>query len=51
MLNLQEIKQTKVYQDAKEEGKIEVIQQGKLEQKIAIILLLQEFGLTIEQIA
>ena len=43
MLNLQEIKQTRVYQDAKEEG--------KLEQKIAIIPLLQELGLTIEQIA
>ena len=47
MLNLQEIKQTRVYQDAKEEG----IQQGKLEQKLAIIPLLQELGLTIEQIA
>ncbi len=71
MLNLQEIKQTKVYQDAKEEGKLEGIQQGieqgiergiergveqgiergKLEQKIAMIPLLQELGLTIEQIA
>ncbi|MGK7897553.1 MAG: Rpn family recombination-promoting nuclease/putative transposase [Xenococcus sp. (in: cyanobacteria)] len=75
MLNLQEIKQTRVYQDAKEEGKKEGIQQGlqqgkleglqqgklegiqqglqqgKLEQKIAMIPLLQELGLTIEQIA
>ncbi len=47
MLNLQEIKQTKVYQDAKQEG----IQQGKLEQKLAMIPLLQELGLTISQIA
>ncbi len=59
MLNLQEIKQTKVYQDAKEEGKLEGIQQGKLEgieegmlrQKLATIPLLRELGLTIEQIA
>ena len=47
MLNLQEIKQTRVYQDAKEEG----IQQGILRQKLAMIPLLQELGLTIEQIA
>ena len=59
MLNLQEIKQTRVYQDAKEEGKLEGIQQGieqgiergKLEQKISMTPLLQELGLTIEQIA
>lgn len=43
MLNLEEIKQTKVYQDAKSEG--------KLEQKIATIPLLQELGLTVTQIA
>jgi predicted transposase YdaD len=43
MLNLKEIKQTRVYQDAKLEG--------KLEQKIAMISLLQELGLNIEQIA
>jgi predicted transposase/invertase (TIGR01784 family) len=47
MLNLEEIKQTRVYQDAKEEG----IEQGKLAQKIAMIPLLQELGLNIEQIA
>jgi predicted transposase/invertase (TIGR01784 family) len=59
MLNLKEIKQTKVYQDAKSEGKTEGIEQGiqqgirqgKLEQKIAMISLLQELGLTVEQIA
>jgi predicted transposase/invertase (TIGR01784 family) len=47
MLNLEEIKQTRVYQDAKEEG----LQQGKLEQKIAMIPLLLELGLNISQIA
>ncbi len=47
MLNLEAIKQTKVYQDAKLEG----VEEGKLEQKIATIPLLQELGLTIEQIA
>jgi len=63
MLNLQEIKQTKVYQDAKQEGKLEGklegieegieqgIEQGKLEQKLSMIPLLQELGLTIKQIA
>ena len=67
MLNLQEIKQTRVYQDAKSEGIEEGIQQGiqqgvqqgvrqgveqgKLEQKLEMIPLLQELGLTVEQIA
>ena len=75
MLNLQEIKQTRVYQDAKaegieegklkgiEEGKREGIEEGKLKgieegieegmlrQKLAMIPLLQELGLTIEQIS
>ena len=47
MLNLQEIKQTRVYQDAKLEG----IEEGKLEQKLEMIPLLQELGLTVKQIA
>lgn len=47
MLNLEEIKQTRVYQDAKEEGKSE----GKLEQKLEMIPLLQELGLDTAQIA
>ena len=51
MLNLQEIKQTRVYQDAKSEGKAEGKAEGKLEQKIEMIPLLQELGLSVEQIA
>lgn len=63
MLNLQEIKQTRVYQDAKAEGLQQGLeqglnqgiqqglQQGKLEQKLETIPLLQELGLNIEQIA
>ena len=55
MLNLQEIKQTRVYQDAKSEGKLEGKlegkEEGKLEQKIEMIPLLQELGLTVKQIA
>ena len=43
MLNLEEIRQTKVYQDAKEEG--------QLEQKLAMIPLLRELGLDTVQIA
>lgn len=51
MLNLQEIKQTRVYQDAKLEGKAEGIEEGKLRQKLEMIPLLQELGLTVKQIA
>jgi predicted transposase/invertase (TIGR01784 family) len=51
MLNLDEIKQTRVYQDAKAEGIEQGLERGKLEQKIAMIPLLQELGLTIFQIA
>ena len=63
MLNLQEIKETRVYQEAKqegiqqgklegiEEGKREGIEEGMLRQKLAMIPLLQELGLTIKQIA
>ena len=47
MLNLEEIKQTRVYQDAKSEG----IEEGKLRQKVAMIPLLQELGLSVAQIA
>lgn len=47
MLNLEEIKQTKVYQDAKSEG----VEEGKLEQKLAMIPLLRELGLDTVQIA
>ena len=43
MLNLEEIRQSKVYLEAKEEG--------KLEQKMAMIPILQELGLSVEQIA
>ena len=35
----------------KEEGKLEGIQQGMLRQQLAMIPLLQELGLNIEQIA
>jgi predicted transposase/invertase (TIGR01784 family) len=55
MLNTEEIKQTRVYQDAKAEGIEQGIERGlergKLEQKLAMIPLLQELGLTISQIA
>ena len=47
MLNLQEIKQTRVYRDAKAKGKLEGIEQ----QKLAMIPLLQELGLNTKQIA
>ena len=46
MLKLEVIKETKVYQEARQEG----IQEGKLEQKLATIPLLDELGLNSEQI-
>ncbi len=51
MLNLPQIKETKVYQEALQEGLERGLEQGKLEQKMAMIPLLQELGLSIEQIA
>jgi predicted transposase/invertase (TIGR01784 family) len=47
MLRLDDLKQTRVYRDALEEGRQEGRQEGKLE---AVPLLLQA-GLTVEQIA
>ncbi len=47
MLGLSDLKQTRVYQEAKEEGR----QEGKLETKLAMIPLLLELGLSIEQIS
>ncbi|MEH2453741.1 hypothetical protein [Nostoc sp.] len=43
MLNLNILKETKVYQEAKEEG--------KLETKLKMITILLELGLTVQQIA
>ncbi|MEH2071970.1 MAG: Rpn family recombination-promoting nuclease/putative transposase [Nostoc sp.] len=47
MLNLNLLKETRVYQEAKEEGK----QEGKLETKFQIIPILLELGLSVQQIA
>lgn len=47
MLGLSELKQTKVYQEAVEEGPIE----GELMGKLAAVPLLLEAGMSIEQIA
>ncbi|MEH2322057.1 MAG: hypothetical protein V7K32_00340 [Nostoc sp.] len=47
MLNLDLLKETRVYQEAKEEGK----EEGKLETQLKMIPLLLELGLTIQQIA
>lgn len=45
--SLQDLKQTRFYQEAKEEGR----QQGLLEVKLEAVPRLLEFGLTVEQIA
>ncbi|MBL1197531.1 MAG: Rpn family recombination-promoting nuclease/putative transposase [Nostoc sp. ZfuVER08] len=47
MLNLNLLKETRVYQEAKEEGK----EEGKLETKLKMIPILLELGLSIQQIA
>jgi predicted transposase/invertase (TIGR01784 family) len=48
MLRLDDLKQTRVYRDALEEGRQEGRQEGKLE---AAVPLLLQAGLTVEQIA
>lgn len=47
MLRLSELKQTRVYQEALEEGR----EEGKLEANLEMIPVLRELGLSIEQIA
>jgi predicted transposase/invertase (TIGR01784 family) len=51
MLNLDSLKRSRVYQEAKEEGIEEGIEQGALQTKLEMIPVLQDLGLTIEQIA
>lgn len=51
MLGLEELKQTKVYQEALEEGRQEGRQEGQLEGKLAAVPLLLQAGITSEQIA
>ncbi|MEQ8467827.1 Rpn family recombination-promoting nuclease/putative transposase [Coleofasciculus sp. E1-EBD-02] len=55
MLGLSELKQTKVYQEAKQEGLIEGRQEGltegELKAKLTAIPRMIEFGLSVEQIA
>ena len=51
MLGLNELKQTKVYQEAKQEGLEEGKQQGELKAKLEAIPRMLEFGLSLEQIA
>jgi len=47
MLGLSELKQTKVYQEAVEEGE----QRGELKAKLEMVPVLLELGMTVEQIA
>jgi len=51
MLGLSELKQTKVYQEAKQEGLTEGRQEGELKAKLTAIPRMIEFGLSVEQIA
>ena len=47
MLGLSELKQTKVYQEAVEEGE----QRSELKAKLEMVPVLLELGMTVEQIA
>lgn len=47
MFGLSELKQTKIYQEALEEGR----EEGRQEAKLETVPRLQAFGLTVEQIA
>ncbi len=47
MFGLSELKQTRVYQEAREEGE----QEGRLEAKLQAVPKLLALGLTVEQIA
>ena len=51
MLGLSELRETRVYQEALEEGRQEGRQEGKLEAKLEVVPLLLELGLSVEQIA
>ena len=55
MLGLSELKQTKVYQEAKQEGltegRQEGLEEGELKAKLAAIPRMLQFGLSLEQIA
>lgn len=47
MLGLNELKQTRVYQEALEEG----LEQGRKQGKLEVVPLLLQAGMTVEQIA
>jgi predicted transposase/invertase (TIGR01784 family) len=55
MFRLSDLKQTRVYQEAKQEGlqegKQEGLQEGSLKAKLAAVSRLLALGLTVEQIA
>lgn len=51
MLGLGELKKTKVYQEAQEEGRLEGIEQGKLQTKLEMVPLLLKFGLSVQEVA
>jgi predicted transposase/invertase (TIGR01784 family) len=51
MLKLSELKQTRVYQEALEEGRQEGRQEGVKEGKLAAVPLLLKAGMSVEEIA
>ena len=51
MLGLSELRQTRVYQEAREEGRQEGLERGQLQAKLEIVPWLLELGLSVEEIA
>lgn len=51
MLGLNELKQSRVYQEALEEGKQQGLEEGKQEAKLEAIPRMVQFGLSVEAIA
>lgn len=51
MLGLSELRQTRVYQEAREEGIEQGIERGQLQAKLAMLPKLQQRGFSLEEIA
>lgn len=48
---MSELRQTRVYQEAREEGRQEGLERGQLQAKLEIVPWLLELGLSVEEIA
>ena len=51
MFGLSDLKQTRIYQQAFEEGQKEGIEEGQRQEKLRMVSRLLKLGLTVEQVA